>query len=33
MVGGGSKCIDSRDDLEIYVWKKTKTLEEMTILK
>ena len=31
MVGGGSKCIDSRDDLEIYVWKKTKTLEEMTM--
>ena len=23
--------IDSRDDLEIYVWKKTKTLEEMTM--
>ena len=23
--------IDSRDDLEIYKWKKTKTLEEMTM--
>ena len=27
----GSAYIDSRDDLEIYKWKKTKTLEEMTM--
>ena len=24
-------ALDSRDDLEIYKWKKTKTLEEMTM--